>query len=307
MKKHISLWTTPFLILALMSFSACGFKKVATKTTAQVFYDASPTIDQEADVELAQQSLLGFLKILEGFYVQNPKDPVVLLLLARSYAGYAYGFTENDILQYKDSDPEKYAKAETRAKRFYERAKRYGLELLSLSPSLAKGLESSPDDFAAALQKQNKADVENLFWAGFAWGNYLNFHKDSVEAIASAPKIEMLMQRVIELDPDYYYGGAYTFMGAYYASRPKLLGGDPQRAQQNFAKAKAVTQGKNLMAPVAEAQFYAVQIQDRSLYKSLLQGVLNADAATLPEIRLMNELAKIRAQTLLEKESVFFN
>lgn len=303
MKKVIFLSLTAIFL----TLSGCGFKKVATKTTAEVFYDASPTIDREADVELAQQSLLGFLKMLEGFYVQNPKDPVVLLLLTRSYAGYAYGFTENNILKYKGSDPQQYEKYQTRAKRFYQRAKRYGLELLALDNSLEKGLEGTLQDFEAGLQKQTKEDTEKLFWAGFAWGNYLNFHKDSVEAIASAPKIEAVMKRVIELDPDYYFGGAYTFMGAYYASRPKTLGGNPELARENFAKAIAVTEGKNLMAPTTEAQFYAVQIQDKGLYQSLLQKVLNADAAALPDIRLTNELAKIRAKTLLEKQKLFFN
>lgn len=298
---------TIFLILFLsLGVSHCGFKKVATKTSAEIFYDATPTIDTEDDVELAQQASLGFLKMLEGFYLQNPKDKIVLLSLTRAYAGYAYGFTENELLATKGTKGPAYDKALARANRFYSRAKRYGVELLQELPGMGKVDESTLDEFQKDLNGLGPSEVENLFWIGFAWGNYLNFNKDSVEAIASLPKVEAIMKRVLELDASYYYGGPYLFMGALYGSRPKLLGGNPPLAKENFEKAIAVTDGKNLMARVAEAQYYAVQVQNLGLYKSLLQQVAGADASALPQIRLMNELAKIRAKILLDKKSLFF-
>jgi len=306
MQKNISSPILLFTLLALLAYPSCGFKKVATKTTAEVFYDASPTIDQEADVELAEQASLGFLKMLEGFYIQNPKDKVVLLLLTRSYAGYAYGFTENEILANKGSNPARYKKALARAKRFYKRAKRYGTELLARFHGMEEGLEGSLKEFKDGLDRFAAHEVEYLFWSGFAWGNYLNFHKDSVEALAELPRVEAIMNRVLELNPEYYYGGADLFMGAFYGSRPKLLGGNPSLSKEYFEKAIKITNGKSLIAPVTMAQFYAVQVQDLALYNKLLEGVLVADAAALPDQRLMNELAKIRAEILLNKKSHYF-
>jgi len=296
------------LLLALMlSSTGCGFKKVATKASAQIFYDATPSIDKEDDVELAEQSSLGFLKMLEGFYVQNPKDRQVLLLLTKAYSAYAFGFTENDILANKGSNQAAYDLAMARAKRFYTRARDYGLQLLSLNPSFAKAQEGSLDDFQKALKTFGKADLEQLFWAGFAWGNYLNFNKDSTDAIAEMPRIEALFNRILELDENYYFGGPRLFFGAFYGSRPKMLGGDPEKSKMNFDKAIAVTDGKYLMGPVNEAEYYAVQTQDAGLYQKLLTGVLSADAAALPEQRLSNELAKRRAKILLDKKSIFFS
>lgn len=293
------------LIFATFGISGCGLKKVASKTSAQIFYDASSSIDTEADVDLAEQASLSFLKMLEGFYRQDPKDKLILLLLTRSYAGYAFGFTENQILADKGSDKEAYEKSVVRAKRFYSRARRYGMELLDRYHSFAKSREGTLDQFDAALKSFKKKDLENLFWAGFAWGNYINSHRDSVEAIAEMPRMEALMNRVIELDPSYYYGGAHLFLGAFYGSRPPLLGGDPQRSKAEFEKAIAIND-KNLMAPVMMAQYYAVQVQDMKLFENLLSGALAADAAALPEQRLMNELAKIRAKILLDKKSQYF-
>ncbi len=306
MKKHPIFLRPACLFLIVFFITGCGLKKVATKTTADIFYDATPTIDREDDVELAEQASLGFLKMLEGFYQQNPQDKTVLLLLTRSYAGYAYGFTENEILASKGSDKAAYDKAVARAKRFYTRAKEYGVELLSRNSSFAKAKEGTLDDFNASLKTFTKKDVENLFWAGFAWGNYLNFHKDSVEAVAELPRVEAVMQRVLELDPNYYYGGADLFMGALYGSRSQMLGGNPEKSKEHFERAIQVSDRKNLMAPVTMAQFYAVQVQDLALYNKLLEGVLADDPAKLPEQRLMNELAKIRAQILLDKKKEFF-
>jgi TRAP transporter TatT component family protein len=299
--------STCFIVLVLLfAATGCGFKKIATKATADIFYDATPSIDSEEDVELAEQSSLGFLKMLEGFYRQNPKDKKVLLLLTRSYAGYAFGFTENDILATQGSNQAAHEKAEARAKRFFTRAKDYGIQMLSLNPRFAKAKEGSLDDFKSALNSFGKGDVEKLFWAGFAWGNYLNFNKDSMDAIAEMPRIEALMERVVTLDEKFYYGGPHLFLAAFYASRSPLLGGNPEKAKMHFDKAMEISQGKYLMGPVTEAQYYSVQIQDLTLYQKLLNEVVAADAAILPEQRLSNELAKIRAKILLEKKGLFF-
>ena len=303
--RHSSKALILLLIFALPSLPAC-FKQVATKASTQIFYDSLPTIDAESDVEMAEKSSFGFIKMLEGFYRQNPKDKTTLLLLTRAYSSYTFGFTENEILKNKGINGAEYNKQMERAKLFYDRAHKYGLELLNLLPGMKGANDKTTDEFIKSLQGLGKDQVEKLFWIGFAWGNYLNYNKDSVEAIAEAPRAEAIMNRINELQPGYYYGGPDMFLGAYYGSRPTLLGGNPPLAKEHFDKAIQSTDGKNLMASVMKAQYYAVQTQDEALFKSLLEQVTQADAAAMPEIRLMNELAKIRAQILLDRKSLFF-
>lgn len=293
------------LILSIFVLPGC-FKQIASKTSTQIFYESIPTIDAESDVEMAEKASFGFIKMLEGFYLQNPKDKITLLMLTRSYAGYAFGFTENEILKNKGKNEAEYNKQYERAKLFYGRARKYGLELLNLLPGMSGANDKTLDEFQNGLNKLGKSSAEDLFWIGFAWGNYLNYNKDSVEAIAEAPRVEAIMNRVNALEPGYYYGGPDLFLGAYYGSRPPLLGGNPKLSKEYFDKAIQFTDGKNLMASVTKAQFYTVQVQDGALYKSLLEQVLQADAAALPEVRLMNELAKIRAKILLDRKSFFF-
>jgi hypothetical protein len=95
-------------------------------------------------------------------------------------------------------------------------------------------------------------------------------------------------------------------LGAFYGSRPELLGGNPEKSKLNFEKGIAASDGKFLMARVNMAQYYAVQTQDLVLYKKLLEEVVAGDAAALPEQRLSNELAKERAKILLKKKSQYF-
>ena len=100
-------------------------------------------------------------------------------------------------------------------------------------------------------------------------------------------------------------GAALSFLGAVHASRPPMLGGDPNKAREYFERA-ADAQPGYLMNKVMEAQYLAVQTQDRSRYKRLLGEVLAADADALPEQRLANELAKRRAALLLERIEEYF-
>ncbi|MBF0492647.1 MAG: hypothetical protein HQM15_07695 [Deltaproteobacteria bacterium] len=295
-----------FGLFSLSLLPSCGLKKTAAGITAQVFKDGLPAIEEEQDVGFANQSSLASLKMLEALQRSNPKDKSILFMLARSYAAYTFGFVEQDILEAKGVNENMEKMASDRAKLFYGRGKKFGLLLLSQNASFKKSLEGTLDAFKKSLLTFNKKDVPNLFWTAFNWGSLLNFSKDSPDTIAEMPRIEALMMRVAELDPHYYYDGPGQFFGVFYAARPKMLGGQPEASKKAFDTAIEATQNKYLMIKVLKAQFYAVQIQDKNLFRSLLQEVLNADATVLPEQRLANEVAKKRAAILLSKEKLFF-
>jgi hypothetical protein len=294
----------PFFLLATLP--ACGVKKVAVNATAKIMRDGVPAVEEEDDIAYANHASLNSLKLLEGMQRSSPKDSIVLYMLARSFASYTFGFVENDILEAQGINEPIEKAATARAKRFYGRGKKFGLMLLSKNSAFKKSLDGSLDSFKKALNGFHKKDVPALFWTAFDWGSLINLSKNSPEAIAEIPRIEAMMKRVMELDENYYYAGPHQFFGVFYASTPKMLGGQPEVAKKEFEEAIQFTHGKDLMTKVLYAQYYAVQIQDRSLYRSLLKEVVDADAAQLPEQRLANELAKRRAEILLNKEKMFF-
>ena len=62
-----------------------------------------------------------------------------------------------------------------------------------------------------------------------------------------------------------------------------------------------MSQARLLLAPLLEAQYYAVQIQDRDLFKARLQHILEASETLFPEQALLNAVAKQRAALLLQR------
>ena len=115
-----------------------------------------------------------------------------------------------------------------------------------------------------------------------------------------------MMQRVLELDEGFYYGGPHLFMGIRFASRPKMFGGDLKKAQQHFLKALDLGQGKFLMAYVYYANHYARRVLDKDLFLSTLNKVLEAPADISPELTLLNAVAKKKAKELLNHADEYF-
>jgi hypothetical protein len=129
---------------------------------------------------------------------------------------------------------------------------------------------------------------------------------DSIEALAELPKVQLMMQRVLELDEGYYYGGAHLFMGIWLASRPKMAGGDLKKAQEHFLKAIDLGKGKFLMAYVYYANHYARQVLDKDLFISTLQKVLETPADASPDLTLLNTIAQREAKKLLDHMEEYF-
>jgi hypothetical protein len=148
--------------------------------------------------------------------------------------------------------------------------------------------------------------VPILFWTATCWVNWIRLNLDSMEALSELPRVEAMMRRVLELDEGFHYGGAHLFMGIWYASRPKIAGGDLKKAQEHFLKALDLGQRKFLMAYVYYASYYARKIMDKELFTSTLQKVLETPAETSPDLILLNTIAKRQAKELLSHGEEYF-
>jgi TPR repeat protein len=156
------------------------------------------------------------------------------------------------------------------------------------------------------LKRLGKKDVPYIFWAATCWVNWIRLNLDSIEAISELPRVESLMKRALELDEGFYYGGPHLFMGIWFASRPKIVGGDLKKAQEHFLKALDLGQGKFLMAYVYYANYYARKMTDKDLFTSTLQKVLETPAETSPDLVLINTVAKKQAKELLSRVGEYF-
>jgi hypothetical protein len=280
------------LLFAAAVLAACSPRTIALRETAALVRQGAPALYEEPDTQFARESLGSNLKLLEVLLRDEPENRDLLSLAAEGFGGYAFLFLE-------DSQPE-------RAKGFYLRGRDYGLRLAARNTALAKLAEQDLDSARAALQKAGPADAPGLFWAAFGWAGYINLSKDSPSALAELPKAVALMERARQLAPDYHFAGADLFFGIYYASRPAILGGDLKKAQAAFQEARRRTGGKYLMTYVLEAKYFAVGSQDQEAFKSLLQKVNESPAGQLPNALLTDQVAKEKANQLLEKMNDLF-
>ena len=160
-------------------------------------------------------------------------------------------------------------------------------------------------DFEAALRTFRKRDVPALFTTGTAWINWILASSESVEALAQLGRPVALMQRVLELDPDYRMGSAHLFFGLYYAVQPRGAGRDLEKARAHFQRVFEMAGPDYLLARVTYAEYYARYAFDRALFESTLQDVL-APREDPPDYRLMNAVARLRARALLDRVEEFF-
>ena len=273
------------MVVFALSLLSCSPKKFAVKTTAEILDSGTPALETEIDVEVAREASLIALKQMEAFRYSHPKNKKLNILLSRSYSSYAFGFLEEDILKNKEG-------AKERAKLFYARGRDYGF---SAMPDIDP--KSDFPNFRKNIQKLKKKNLASIFWTAFNWGGLIRLDPDAPQNLMDLPKVEAMMEKILELDPNYYFGSALAFAGSIQGMRPPMLGGSSKKSKEYFEKAIAVSKGKFLMHYVVYAQFYADH-WDPELKKELLQKVLEAPEDLFPEQALANQIAKRRAKIL---------
>jgi hypothetical protein len=241
---------------------------------------------QQEDLVIAEQGTPAFLLVLDGLIEHSPENESLLLAGAQAYSAYTAAFVGAE-------EPE-------RNKRLATKAKDYALRALSLhSKRFGKVKDEPYEQFATCLGSFKQKDVSYVFYAAASWAGWIQAHSDSMDAIADLPKVQALIERVIELEETYYYGASHTFMGVLLTIRPPSLGGRPEEAKRHFERALELGQGKLLTTYVMYAKSYAKLMYEEELFFDLLDTVLNSPVDTVPELTLVNTLAREQARDLI--------
>ncbi|HTR82801.1 MAG TPA: TRAP transporter TatT component family protein [Bacteroidota bacterium] len=280
------------VLLGLQSWSCGLLQTVAVKSTTGILDEGMAAIYEESDLQLAEQAIASDLKLLEALHKSDPSNDHLLIMLTQAYAGYALGFVE-------DQDPE-------RAKLFYARARDYGLEVLRENKTFSDDFDEGPATFVKGVESLSDDDVPALFWTANAWGNLINLSISDPDVVADLYKVNAMMDFVLRHDEKFFYGGAHLYFGAILATTPKALGGDPEKAKEHFERCLTIGDHKLLLPYVYYAKTYAVQVQNKKLFESLLTTVDTTSIDVLPEQRLINAIAKRKAKALLAKTSEYF-
>ena len=265
-----------FAIVLLMQLIA-GCTRLALHATSPLIPNLTRAIFEECDLKLAEQSLPAELKLMEGLLKNAPKNKEFLTALSMGFTGYAMLFVE-------EQDPE-------RASRFYLRARRYGLKAMGIE-------DQNHQAILARLSAVGKEQIKPLFWVTMSWNGWINLNLDKPAALGELTIAQKCLKRVMEINPEYFYGSPYIINGSMLAARPKIFGGDAAKAKEFFTKAVAASNGKFFLAQYYYAKYYAVRVQDKELFLNLIEEVGQAPLDQLKEACLINSAIKEKMRDL---------
>jgi len=286
------IWRRQVVVVLIIIHSGCSpFIKLGLKSATPVLNDLISAAYKHNDPELIRDAIPGSLLILDGLIEADPENYDLLVLASQGYSGYSMAFVE-------DVNPQ-------RAKKLYLRGRDYGLRAMRLNKKFRRSMDRN-EPFEKSLQYLGNASIPAMFWTVSNWAAYINLARRETDALFDIPKVTALMERIMELKPDYFYGGVYLLYALYYASQPALTGGGLDKAKEKFEMAFKVSENKFLLAHVMFARYYAVPLQDEKLFESELNFVLKTPSDVLPDAIFMNEVAKIKAKNILEKKKDLF-
>ncbi|MBI5783666.1 MAG: hypothetical protein HZA69_07980 [Gammaproteobacteria bacterium] len=280
------------IALCGLVLNACSMGQMVARSSLPIVESGNIAMNRETDLELARAAIPANLKLIEGLILELPDNAELRLQAAQGFYGYAYGFIE-------DED-------NRRASGLYRRGLEHALLALTVA-GLPSDITTLPQkDLEHRLATLDRGAVPALFWSASCWAKWIDMNRDDPARIADMGKAAALMSRVLELDENYYHGGAHLFFGVFYGAKPPMFGGDFERSARHFEKARAVTQGKLLLADMLRAQYLARQQLDRQQFHERLLTVIKAPSDLFPEMALANAVAQQKARQLLAKEEEWF-
>lgn len=175
--------------------------------------------------------------------------------------------------------------------------------LAALSPAFAQQVRAS-GQLTPGLPSLDATAVPLLYWRSSALGRWAR-RAGLTAVLQYKDEIRATMNRALELDREFFFGGPDRYFGTFFAVAPSYAGGDLERARQHFDY--SITRYPNYFGTrVLYAIEYAVKVQDRALFTRELEWVLAQDPAILPEASAENIIEQRRAREALARVDELF-
>jgi len=277
-----------FFLLCVFLLSGCSY--FISSATVDMTENLSQAILDNNDLATVEAGGPAYLLMVDSLLYRDPDNESLLRSAANVYTAYTDVFV-------KDKD---------RAKKLTDKALDYALRAMCIrKPDTCLFRQNSFQEFKNALSTLGVKDVPDLFTLGSAWSAWIQTHREDWDAVAEIPRVEAIMERVVELDEAYQDGAAHLYLGVLATLLPPALGGKPEVGKQHFERALEISKNKNLMVKVLYARHYARLVFDRELHDRLLNAVIEAKT-DVPGYTLGNTLAQQQARELLKSGEEYF-
>jgi len=303
-KKKSGLGSLLLLLAIAAGTSGCSIKKIAVNKLGDSLASGGTTFASDDDPDLVGEALPFSLKLMESLLAESPQHRGLLLAASSGFTQYAFVYVQVPAEETEGQDLAKADYLRMRARHLYLRARNYGLRDLEI---IHRDFERELRlDAKAAVRKTGPKDVPSLYWTAVSWGAAISVSKDDPEMISDQPIVEALIDRALELNPDYDSGAIHNFLITYESVRRTASGDFVPRSRKHFERAVELTAGQSAAPYVALATTVSVSQQNYEEFESLLQKALAVNPDARPEWRLTNLVMQRRARWLLSREDELF-
>lgn len=257
-----------FFFLIFLS-SCSSLQKWAVRRSSPVFHEASEQLTKEDSWEFFRKSAPGNLKFIELVYLTDPDNLGLLPAVIKAHAGYAYGVPETLVFEDEILGREN-TSHRSEAIHHYTRALDYGVFYLGKRGVSREDLLTLPEEkLREKLREETDGDdLVAMIYMAQSWGSLINLQKDNVALVAQVPRVKILVDHVCQMKPEIEHNICAIFLAQYEASRPRMLGGNPDRARELYREAMEKNP-YHLLIPVNLIQYMTIPAMDEDEYEQL--------------------------------------
>jgi hypothetical protein len=291
------------LILFAALGSGCSVRNVALNGLGGALAASGSGFGSDDDPDLIRAAAPFSLKLMESVLAEAPRHAGLLAAASSGFAQYSFAFVHLDADEIEGRDVAAARALRNRARALYHRARDYGLRALEVQHrGFRAQLATEP---RSALAHLSRDDSIPLYWTTVAWTAAISLSKDSPSAIAGLRVVDLMVERLRELDLDMDHGGLHAFLISYEMGRPGARSPEG-RARLHFEQATRLSAGQKAGPYVAYAESVCVALQNRREFVAMLERATAIDPAAHPEWRLENAVMQRRARWLLTQADQLF-
>jgi hypothetical protein len=297
-------------LILLTGFSSCSPRLIIVDAISDVSEIGAVAFEQDDDLDMLEKSIPGNIKLLEAILESNKDNYKILILLSRLYAAYSFGYFEGknecySIGEKTSSDSSGHKQIQERLNRYYSRGADYALRAIESRHPAAEQKLKIPELADLLLKSASKDDVPALFWYGYNLASIINNNRDSVKIISKGYLIEKIMNRITELDPGYFFGGAHLVLISYYSSLPPYSDKKLDLALSHYRRLKELSEESFLLADLYFSRYYLTRRQDKEKFITIMNYIANHSLES-KKYAFYNKIASQRAKLYLERIDCFF-
>ncbi len=274
-------------LLFLMLLSGCAARHMAgwEQETATAEGDAAAVLEQANEAwnqrhDMAQ--LEQALGLFEEAVAIEPANLELLIVLARGNYFLADAYLSDD---------------KERQTTVYEKSLSFAERAMAVNPEF-KALVEDGEQIEDAIRVLEVQYVGAIYWGSASLGKW-GLNKGLATILKNKERGRKMMERCVELDENYFYGGPHRWFGTFYGKLPAIAGRDLKKSKSHFDKAIEIAPNY-FGTRILQAEYYSKNAQNKELYRSDLEFVLNTPSDVIPELVPEHDAEKKKAQEMLD-------